>query len=177
MSQKTYTQEMRSRQNLWLRKWAIAGLILLIVGCSAVFVMSMAKELGLVGKTSVNLGFANIEVNSGESQKLNTDQQQQLEQKAKEPIAQSFNTNNSAGYCSYEYGSYSFSLYPNVPYGPSNYGYYVSASNNGQFGILDPYGNFTGVSAQTSGQWQTAISGGDIEVCFDPNGSYARFGY
>lgn len=174
---KTETQEIRAKQNLFLRGWIIKLVILFGAGCVLLTIVSTMGELGLTGKSSINLGFANIEVNSGESQKLNPNQQQQLEQKAREPVAQSFNTNNAAGYCSYEYGSYSFSLYPNVPYGPSYNGYYVTTSGGSQFGVLDPYGTFTGITAQTSGRWQNAIDGGDIEVCFDANGSYARFRY
>ncbi len=174
MTDKTKTQEIRSLQNLELRKWMLRALILSVVACVLVTIMSTASELGLSGKGSVNLGFANIELNSGESQKINPTQQQQLEQKAQQPQAQAFNTNNSAGFCPYVYGSYSFTLYPNVPYGPSYQGYYVSTGGNGQFGILNSYGVFTAVGAQTSGTWQLA-AGSDISVCADSNGNYARF--
>lgn len=135
--------------------------------------MSMAKELGLVGKTSVNLGFANIEVGSGESERLNTNQQQQLEKNAIEPVAQTFNSNNGNGYCTFEYGSYTFFMYPNMPYGPSNNGYYVATVGGGQFIVSDPLWNVMGISANSSGQWQ--IAGGDIWICSDPSGDYGWF--
>lgn len=174
---KTETQEMRSRQNLAARNWLIRILIFTIAGCSLVFLVSMAGELGLFAKGKVELPGLNLEVGTGQTEQLSNSQAVDVVSDSKDPVSQSFNIayTGQSGYCQYDPNYYSFPLTPGLWYGPSFQGYYSGTSGSGIFFTMDTYYQVQTFQDQNPGLWQTLS--GDVQACADSLGAYVRYIY
>lgn len=172
---RTNTQEVRASQNLSLRNWIIRLVVFFLFGCTLIFLVSLASEMGLTAKGKIEVPGANLEISNGQSEQLTSSQAQAVENNAQKPVDQSFNTQyqGQSGYCSYDPDYYSFVMYPQKVYGPSYDGYYVATDGNGLFGVVSPYNYANTYQPQSAGIW--LYTDGGIEVCYDSNGSYVRY--